>query len=418
MNTTSSNSNWVYVAIVFGAALGMFAGYPPIFNATSGIFMQPLATEFHWGRSEAALSYSSSMLGIALVSPLVGLLMDRFGVRRVILVSAVMFGICTAAMSLQTGNKAMWIGLSLAVGIFGAGTSVLGYLAILPQWFDKRLGLALALAMCGLGAGTVVIPSLAQALISAYGWRIAYVALGMGSIVIAVLSLCLLRERVDHDVSAKADHSSSEIDGLSLAEGLRSWKLWAMFAAFAMASAATLSLNPHLPAMFGDKGFSPVDAAKAASLVGVGLIVGRLVTGILLDRIRASYVAATFFAIGACGLILIKTSGNYPVLLVAAAMVGLTIGAEGDLISYLVKSYFGMRSFGTFYGIAFSGYALGGVTGPVVVGKLFDLHRSYDVVLLAFPWMLGIAGLALLALGKYRQPSSGISGEALVTAGA
>ncbi|RJF95486.1 MFS transporter [Noviherbaspirillum saxi] len=416
MSTTPTTSNSVYAAIVFGAALGMFAGYPPIFNATSGIFMQPLAAEFHWGRSEVALSYSSSMLGIALISPLVGLLMDRFGARRVILVSAIIFGMCTAAMSLQTGDKAMWVGLSLLVGIFGAGTSVLGYLAILPQWFDKRLGLALAIAMCGLGAGTVVMPSLAQVLISSYGWRTAYVALGICSIVVALVAFFFLRERAPNTGSKKATRPLAPVEGMSLADGLRSWKLWTMFVAFAIASAATLSLNPHFPAMFGDKGFTPEDGAKAASLVGIGLITGRLLTGILLDRIRGSYVAAAFFLIGACGLIMIKTSTSYPILLMAAAMVGLTIGAEGDLISYLVKSYFGMRSFGTFYGIAFAGYALGGVIGPVVVGKLFDLQKSYDTVLLAFPWMLAIAGLALLSLGKYRNASIDGASDSLESA--
>jgi MFS family permease len=94
-----------------------------------------------------------------------------------------------------------------------------------------------------------------------------------------------------------------------------------------------------------------------------------------------------------------------PVLLAAFIMLGLTIGAEGDLVNYLVRSYFGLRAFGTLYGIGFAGYAFGGVVGPVLIGKLFDAHKNYELVLSVFPWMLIAAAAALLTLGKYRAGS-------------
>ncbi|MCY0854459.1 MFS transporter [Cupriavidus sp. D39] len=398
----SPAGRWTYIAVVLGAALGMLAGYAPLFNATAGVFVRPLATEFGWGRSEASLSYAASMFGLAVVSPLVGTMMDRYGVRRVIAVSAVVFGIATACMALQNGSKAMWVGLSVVVGVFGAATSVLGYLAVLPQWFDRRLGLALGVAMCGLGAGTVLMPATAQYLMAGYGWRTAYVVLGAGSIALSLLACSLLRERKTAGRALGAARGQA-VDGVPFGEALRSYRLWAIWAVFVLASSATLSLGPHLPAMFADRGFSPADAARSASMVGIGLLIGRILTGVLIDRIHAPFVACVFFGGGALGIFLLRSAHDYQALLLATTLIGLTIGAEGDLISYLVRSYFGLRSFGALFGIAFSGYGFGAVIGPIGLGAWFDRHGSYDAPLLVLSFMLLLAGALTLSLGRYRR---------------
>lgn len=394
---------WTYIAVILGAALGMLAGYAPLFNATAGVFVKPLAAEFGWGRSEASLSYAASMFGLAIVSPLVGTMMDRFGIRRVIAVSALVFGVATACMALQNGSKALWVSLSVVVGIFGAATSVLGYLTVLPQWFDRRLGLALGIAMCGLGAGTVLMPATAQYLVTGYGWRTAYVVLGLSSIVLSLVACTLLRERKASGIDMKRSMATA-VDGVPLRQALRSYRLWAIWAVFVLASSATLSLGPHLPAMFADRGFSPADAARSASMVGGGLLIGRLLTGILIDRIHAPFVACVFFVGGALGIFILRSTHDYQLLLVATTLIGLTIGAEGDLISYLVRSYFGLRAFGALFGIAFSGYGFGAVIGPVGLGAWFDRHGSYDVPLLVLPGMLLAAGALTLSLGRYLRP--------------
>lgn len=392
-------SGWVYASVILGAALGMLAGYAPLFNATAGVFVRPLAAEFGWGRSQASLSYAASMFGLAIVSPLVGAMMDRFGIRRVIVCSAIVFGLATAAMSLQDGSMLMWVALSVLIGVSGAATSVLGYLAVLPQWFDRRLGLALGIAMCGLGAGTVILPITAQALVSAFGWRTAYIALGLGSVLLSLLACGLLRERFRG--TRQAHQSSGVPQGLALRVALRSYRLWAIWLVFILSSAATLSLGPHLPSLFADRGFDASMAAKSASMVGVGLLVGRLLTGLLIDRIHAPLVASVFFVGGAIGVFLLRGAHDYTTLLVAATLIGLTIGAEGDLISFLVRSYFGLASFGTLFGIAFSGYGLGAVIGPIGLGMWFDRHGSYDVPLLVLPCMLLVSAALVLSLGRY-----------------
>lgn len=396
-------STWIHASVVIGAALGMLAGYAPLFNATAGVFARPLAAEFGWGRSQASLSYAASMFGLAMISPVVGAMMDRFGIARVIACSAIVFGLATAAMAMQDGSMLLWVTLSVVVGVSGAATSVLGYLAVLPQWFDRRLGLALGLAMCGLGAGTVVLPVAAQALVTAFGWRAAYVGLGLGSIVLSLVACSLLHERIP--AGSRRKETGITPEGVPLRTALRSYRLWAIWLVFILSSAATLSLGPHLPSLFADRGFDVALAARSASTVGIGLLVGRLVTGLLIDRIHAPFVAGVFFVGGALGVFLLRGSHDYASLLVATGLIGLTIGAEGDLISYLVRSYFGLRSFGTLFGIAFSGYGLGAVVGPIGLGMWFDRHGNYDLPLLVLPCMLLAAAGLVLSLGRYQLRS-------------
>lgn len=393
---------WTYIALVLGAALGMFAGLTPSFHAAGGIFARAVAAEFGWGREVASLSYSASMLGLTAGSPLVGMLMDRFGVRRIILTLGVAYGLAVICMSQQDGSTALWVGLSGLVGILGAAVSVVGYLAVLPQWFDRRLGLALALAMCGLGIGTVIMPPFAQYLVTDYGWRAAYLVLGAGSIPLTLLACALIRER---KCVARGRHSGEgqSVDGVSLAEAVKTYRLWAIWFIFLIGSSCTLALVPQLPAMLVDRGFNSADAARGASMLGIGLLAGRLLTGVLLDRIHAPFVTCLFFITGAAGIVLLRVSHNYPAIMAAAALVGLTIGAEGDLISYLVRSYFGLRSFGTLYGLCFCGYGLGAVIGPVAIGKYFDRYGNYELPMVLLPCLLLSACVLALTLGRYRR---------------
>ncbi|CAE6871020.1 L-lactate transporter [Paraburkholderia aspalathi] len=287
-NKRPTVGRWTYIVLVFGAALGMFAGLTS-YHAAGGLFARPVGMEFGWGRSLASLSYSSSMTGLALGGPLIGLLMDRFGIRRVILVLGVTYGLAVMAMSQQNGSIAMWIGLSAIVGVSGASVSVVGYLTVLPQWFDRRLGLSLALAMCGLGLGTMVVPQFVQYVISHFGWRAAYTALGAASIPLTLVACALIRERIKV-APANGRGVSADVDGMPLGEALRNYRLWVIWLIFLIGSSCTLALVPQLAAMFADHGFTAADAARGASTLGIGLLAGRFLTGLLLDRIHAAVV--------------------------------------------------------------------------------------------------------------------------------
>ncbi|MEX3939926.1 MFS transporter [Paraburkholderia sp. BR10937] len=400
-------------AIVAGAAIGMAIGYAPAFNATAGVFAPAILREFHWTREQAAISYAASMAGLAAASPFVGMLMDRFGVKRVILVSAIVFSLAVACMGLQSGAIAAWIALSLVIGVSGAATSVLGYLAILPQWFDRRLGLATGCAMVGLGVGAAAAPTVTQHLIAAFHWRHAYQIIACVSLAGSLLACALIKDRKNTPRTPRHERFP---DGTVADPRFSALKLGTIVAVAFLASSATLSLNPHLPALLTDRGLSSGSAAYCASLIGVGILVGRLLSGVLIDHLHAPFVGAGFFLAGAAGYLLLMNAASLNSALFACACIGLAIGAEGDLLSYLVRAYLGLRRFGLHYGIAFAGYAFGAVVGPLVAGRYFDLNGNYELPLRLAPMVLIVASALLLSLGKYRALQSGQPDGQLVRA--
>lgn len=402
----ASRSKSTYVRNVVGAALGMAVGFAAIFNATNGVFIPSIVRDFHWGRAQAAQSYSASMLGLALVSPLVGVLMDRFGVKKVVLGSAIVFTIAMACMAFQSGNTLSWIALSLVIGMSGAATSVLGYLAILPQWFDRRLGLAIGVAMVGFGIGTVVMPALSAWLIAHIGWRHAYQALAVISLAGALVAFLLLREKPGLQRRLRRHAESGKTLAGAGPVRRRGLKVFLIFSGALCASTAVLSLVPHLPALLMDRGIAASEAARCASLVGLGILIGRLSSGLLVDRIHAPFVACIYFASGAIGFILLRQIESYEGALLASILVGLAIGAEGDLLSYLTRAYLGMEKFGLFYGIVFSGYSLGAVFGPMATGHYFDVTKSYALPMQIAPFLLLASCLFLLSLGRYSRPGT------------
>ncbi|WP_175997310.1 MFS transporter [Burkholderia stabilis] len=400
----SGPSKLQLATIVAGAAIGMALGYAPVFNATAGVFAPVVLREFHWTREQAAMSYAASMGGLAVASPFIGMLMDRFGVRRVILVSAIAFSLAVACMGLQSGAIGAWIALSLVIGVSGAATSVLGYLAILPQWFDRRLGLATGCAMVGLGVGTAAAPTVTQHLIAAFHWRHAYQISACVSLAGSLLAYALIRER---KVAPRPRRDDRPADIASAEPSFSAVKLGTIVVVAFLASSATLSLNPHLPVLLADRGLSPGAAANCASLIGVGILIGRLISGALIDYLHAPLVGAGFLLAGASGYLLLMSAASLPSVLLACACIGLAIGAEGDLLSYLVRAYLGLRRFGLHYGIAFAGYGFGAVAGPLVAGRYFDLYRNYALPLRLAPIVLVIASALLISLGKYRTLRSG-----------
>jgi len=158
----------------------------------------------------------------------------------------------------------------------------------------------------------------------------------------------------------------------------------------------------HLVPLLTDHGVSPQNAALAASLLGAALLLGRVGAGYLLDRFFASAVALCFFCGATLGFVLLWGGATGELVFAAAFLVGLGMGAEGDIIAYLVSRYFGLRAFGEIYGYAFAAFTLGGVVGPLLMGMGFDATGSYRLVLGVFVVTSLIAAGLMTRLGPYQ----------------
>lgn len=396
--------------IVFVAAIGLGLGYGPVVTFTFGVFFKPLSQEFGWNRAQVSLAFSLSLFVMSFLLPLVGRLVDRFGARRVIVPSVALFSLGLMSFALLGPRLWQLYVVYLCLGVVGGGTAPVPYSSVLSHWFDKRRGLALGLAMVGLGLGAFMMPSVAQWLIDAGGWRRAYIAIGlMVSLVAIPVVMAFLKETPhllgltpDGEPRAASTMQPGQREGLSFDEARRTDTFWIMVSAFFLMSASVHGCLIHLVPLLTDRGVSPQSAAFAASLLGGALLLGRVGAGYLLDRFFASAVALCFFCGAAFGFLLLWSGVSGLLAFAAAFLVGLGMGAEGDIIAYLVSRYFGLRALGEIYGYAFAAFTLGGVVGPLLMGIGFDATGSYRLILGVFVFASLIAAALLTRLGPYR----------------
>jgi len=282
---------------------------------------------------------------------------------------------------------------------------------VISHWFDRHRGLALGLMMAGLGTGALIMPSVAQYLISGFGWRVAFGAFGAAILLVKVpIVATFLKERPEpmglrpdgDPYAVTATQKKISDPGLPLNKALRTPIFWLLFCIFFLVSASAQASYTHIAAILADRGSVARTAAFATSLFGAGVLAGRAGSGYLLDRFFAPRVAAIIFSCAAAGILTLRVSGSQELAFVAAILIGLGVGAEGDVMAYLTSRYFGLRSFGAIYGFTFGGFVLGGGCGVYLMDIIFDVTGSYAIALTLFT-ILTLAGAALMMrLGPYR----------------
>lgn len=393
-------ANRTGAAVLVTACCGVFVSFASIVVYTFGIFLKPLASTFHWSRAQVSFAFTLAALTVAVCSPLLGYLLDRFPARRVILPCTIVYAAALGSLALLTPHLWHLYAVFVILGIVGNGTTQLGYARVVSTWFDKNRGQAFAAVMAGSGLGSMVFPSIAQALISAYGWRIAYELLAVVILVVAVpLATAFLYE-------GEIMHAHAKPAGAGVTPVRNVWS--ASFLGIAVAlllfSFATNGLNTHWAALLTDRGATVAKAALVLSIAGGAALFGKLGTGYLLDRFHAGRVAAVLLACCAAGFILILHSYSWPLAIASAVLIGIGMGAEADAVPFLLTRYFGLEHFGALYGYTWCVYAIAGATGPLVMGAVFDFTGSYRAILMVSMVMVIVAAVIFGLLPRYAQP--------------
>ncbi|HSV53010.1 MAG TPA: MFS transporter [Burkholderiaceae bacterium] len=387
---------------VLACAVGLGLSFGPMFLSTLPTLLKPMAAAYGWSRTEAASGIAVATLFLALGTPLVGRLVDRFGVRPVVIVSTTLFAATLFAFSRLQGSMALYLAAAAVLGIAAIGTTPLTYMTVLAKRYDARLGTAMGVAMLGMGLGYVAMPVLAARWSESMGWREAFVGLAALAAVGAVNAVfCVHEPRRALGAQAQAA-AAIELPGMSLGEALRTRVLWLLSGSAFMVSLAVAGTAVHLVSLMSDRGYAMTDAATAGALMGVSVLSARFFTGILLDRLPVTGIAAVAFVAGGAGIVMLwsGTGGFVPFL--AAFCMGVASGAEGDILPFACRRYFGMRAYGQIYGVVVAFYALGAVVGPVLLGLAFDRSGSYSTMLVVFAGLCLCAAMASLALGRPR----------------
>jgi MFS family permease len=379
-----------------GAGVGLSAlGY------ILGTLVVPLQEEFGWGRGEINLASLVSSLGLAAALPFVGRFLDRFGVKRVALVSIPLFVIMLILVSTLTSSLATFLAFYALAGLLGAGTSAVTYSKAVIDKFDKRRGIALGIVAGGLGTAGLLLPPLMGIVIAGSGWRAAYLTMA----VLAALPFVLVFFARLSTPAAVAAVDRSTLPGLTIRTAVRRREFWSLCVVFFLLGWALLTMVPHFVPLLIDSGVDPVQAAFLSSLVGVGTVIARPVIGWLFDRFYATYVAVPLFIAAALGCLLLLWAGPAAAPL-TALLIGIGFGAEIDLMSYLSSRYFGPRAFGALYSIVYSLFMIGSAFGPVMAGFAFDANGSYTVPLILAASMMGVAAVVLLTLPRFQRTAA------------
>lgn len=389
-----------------GSMIGAGCGLSSISFYTHSVFAAAIVADSDWSRGDVQLGVTIMILMAIFTAPAVGALIDRFGARRVALTSVPLYGVTLAALSLAT--DAVWTYyLAWAVmSVLAAGTLPVTWTRVVTAWFDRYRGIALGITLAGTGVAATFAPPYVTWLIAQYGWRGAYLALGVTTVVIALPAVFVLfREPKDHsesEVSARAHTAPPVVTGITPREALRGYRLWVIGVALVLAAAGISGLVTNLVPLLIDRGLSAAEAARYAGLIGISVIAGRLVVGALVDRFWAPLIAAIFLCAPALSaLSLAAADPSSLVIAMSVIVVGLAAGAEVDLMAFLASRYFGLRHYGTIYGALYVFFSIGAGLAPVTFGRVFDHFGSYGPILTIVACMSIVGGLLMLTLGSY-----------------
>jgi predicted MFS family arabinose efflux permease len=390
-------TGWHVAAAAF---VGVMVSFAPIVPYTFSLFLNPLHAAFGWQREAISGTFALAAITVAVVSPGIGILLDRFPPRRIILPSIVIFALALASLSRLGPSIQRFYLTYFVLGLVANGTAQFAYTRTILTWFNKRRGIALALLLTGSGVGSILIPPLTQWVIDHHGWRDAYLMLGGIALLGLPLTALLVRNKA---VPQRVDESQTP--GATVGSALRTAPFWILAFIIMLSAFGENGLVTNLAAMLTEHGVTVQAAALALSVRGGAGIIGRLFTGFLIDRLPAQKIQTGILLLSAAGTLILAFSGTSAMALLGAALLGVGLGSEADVAPYLLARYFGRKHFSVLYGLTWTAYAIGGATGPMVVGHFYDRAGSYQprcIVGLAFTALLA-AGLSLF-LRSDRNP--------------
>jgi MFS family permease len=399
--------------VVVGAALGMVVGNTPITLFTFGLFLKPVTSELGWNNSTFAAALLISQVVGAISMPFVGRCIDRYGMRRMTLWSVVIFSLATALMS-QARSLVLFLILYAICGLTGSGRGPISYSKAISAWFQARRGLALGIAFAGLGAGSAIIPHVTRLLIDHFGWRNAYIGLGVITFVVAFPTVILFlhepipsQEKNHASVAGQAPQPAYMTSQRTMGERMESRVLWCLMTVGFLASIALTGVVTLIVPLLTEHGIPTPFATTILSLAGIASTAGRFLGGYLLDHFVAPYVALSFFLLALLGIVLLNVSAlSAPIW--GGLCLGLGMGAEISILVFLVGRYVALSKFGEACGYVLAVSVLGNGAGPWLMTLSYDLANSYNTALVGFSFALVVCLFFLFRLGPYRYPPTAV----------
>ncbi|HEX5166129.1 MAG TPA: MFS transporter [Thermomicrobiales bacterium] len=383
-----------------------------------GVVLIPVTEEFGWSRAELTLAVTISVIALSILQPIIGLLVDRFGSRRILIAGVVTTAIAMIPITIATSLWQIYVFYGILAAFGFAATSPVNTTALVNGWFEKKRGLALSMATAGSAYGQLLIIPIATAIMVQWGWRASYYAI-TAALVLLVLPLALFFIR-DSPSRTASRHSrqTGVFDGprVSLGQAVRTAAYWqisfGMFVCGATMGFTSVHMIPYLTDMPEHSTHTmQTTASLAMSVVGGASIVGSLVLGYLSDRKgHRQILALTYFLRGLSFLVLLAVGSFIPGIFIAAIILGVSWTSTTPLGSAIAADIFGRASMGTIFGFIFTSMNIGSGLGAFIAGLDQDVTGNYHAVLVANVALGFLAAIATwsIKVQPYEVPQTSV----------
>ena len=406
------NTKFFYGWIIVGIAnIGIFSSGPGQ-SHTFSVFVEPISQDLQLSSASIASAYGLATLIAAFLLPYMGKLIDRYGARFSLIIISIILGISCIFFGAASNFLMLTVGFGF-LRFFGQGSMMLGCANLVSQWFDSKRGFAMSLMALGFGMSMAVHPPLSQLLIDEYGWKYAWIILGVSTWIIMVPALFILAWNNPENIGLKPDGEKKTkltkdevqvIEGLNLKEALKENSFYILAAMwFGMAMLVT-TLHFYQVTILTNQGISTEYAASLFTISAVAMVVFMPLVGKFFDNFPTKYVLATGLLINSISLISITYSNSEAYSLFYAVSFGINNAFSMTMFGYIWPRYFGRKHLGSIQGTGQMIGVIGASLGPLPVGFAIDYLGSSLVTircLSVYPIIMAIIIIMFL-----KSPSS------------
>lgn len=387
------------IACVLGVFLGTLPGY------AIGAFLEPVAAELESSLTQIVGWSLCWSIGVVATAPFAGYLADRHGAKRVALIAVAALALALGWTTFGVTTLITWYVSGFVIGAAVAGVGGITFGRIVSSLFHRGLGTGLGIMSTGVGLSAMLGPSTMQGVIDAFGWRAGFAA----EAIIVVLILPLLGFWLK-DAASNREPGTLAVDGVALRTAVRTPVFWLLVLGTLMYGVSVAGVSVNLMPYLAAEGMTRSSAAAALGLFGASTLVGRLLTGIIIDKVRIHAAALIALMLTAEGLAFIMFAYQGTAMLLPTLVIfGFAVGAEGDCLAYLVARFFGRRFFSSIFGmLGIVTLYIGTGTGPALFALTREYLGAYPPTLIVWSILTFVGAAAFLATARtaFRDPPS------------
>ena len=428
MSPTRHKVFYGWIIVLAAVASGAFSSGAGVWGAS--VFVTPMGDELGWSRSAFFAAFTIRAILAGVLSPVIGPMQDsRSGPRFLMFASGLTMGLSLIGLKWVDNLGAFYFLFGALGAISMVGGAEMLTVAIVPKWFVRRRGRAMAIASTGTAMGPLFFPLLVHGIISLVGWRDAWMIMGFTVLIVLVPLSFLIRSKPedinllpDGDTEARplpaevllGDESktaslvrpeTTNERSMTRGEAIRTPTFWLLIASFTLAMLGMGGFHANWIPYFEDLGYSPSTGAWAATAYGICSISIRLFWGILAERFPVRYLMVAQSVITGFSIIMFLYIVNVPTLILAGAFHGIALGGFFIMRPLIVANYFGREHLGAINGILRPFVTLSGAMSPLLVAGMFDIYGSYQeaFLLIIVTWFAAAAVVYLARPPRNRR---------------